>query len=142
MRRMMGLWLLAALVAGCQARNPYAAFGPATIPAPGMQTPAPYYPAAAAQVPPAEPDDRQPSDPRPLADPADAQPIRIVENPTPIRTTAAPGAAAPSQDGVPKAAAGTAAAAGPFDPYVAPAGYVHPLPGIGTPAARSGWRAR
>ena len=100
---------LAAIVVatGCQVQNPYAAFGPATVPPPGMQAPAPYYPPATPAN--AAPPKNGPATgsrasisaestplaltPRPglVAEASDREPIRIVENPAPVtRTAAAP----------------------------------------------------
>ena len=104
---------------GCQVQNPYAAFGPATVPPPGMQTPAPYYPPTTPAI--AAPPKSGPSTgsrasisaestplvatPRPsvVAEASDREPIRIVENPAPIARTAtaptrsaAPGGQSPS----------------------------------------------
>jgi hypothetical protein len=99
MQSKLAAWVLVALLAGCQARNPYAAFGPATIPAPGMQAPQPYYPATASTAsPPPAIGSSAASGPTaaPLpgtafvADATDNQPIRIVENPAALRTATAP----------------------------------------------------
>src|SRR5262245_49421225 len=100
----MAAW---ALLAGCQAQHPFAASGPARVPPPGMDSPAPYYPppSGAIAAPPkasppamgsrasisAETAPLATSSPGIAADPADREPIRIVENPAPAaRTAAAP----------------------------------------------------
>jgi hypothetical protein len=88
---------LFALVAGCQAQNPYAAFGPPRIPAPAANQ-LPYYPpgGASAAAQPAASSTRPSvsvSGPSSVAtrssiavDAADREPIRIVENAAPTRT--------------------------------------------------------
>lgn len=173
MRRTLAACLAAALLAGCQARNPYAAFGPATIPPPGMQAPAPYYPAAypaagaagtssaagsANSAIPAAADPLGSAPPARFAvDASDAQPIRIVENPAPIRTATAP--TATSGAGAFENAPGSQPAGAPSSPpplnrmrgdaapqtasgAVVPASYVQPS-GLSAPTATSGgWRAR
>jgi hypothetical protein len=116
------------IVAGCQAQNPFAAFGPSTVPTPTAAAALPYYPPAGqtaaagkAIAPPA-------STPRisvsadqssPLAaprsafipDPADSQPVKIVENPSlpATRTAAGTRSPAPAAGGAFPSAAPTAA---------------------------------
>ncbi len=124
MLRGLACGCLVMALAGCQAQNPYAAFGPHRVPPPGMQTPAPYYPAGGAAPPAAGPaaaagaksgrvsvSVSQPASASTAAVSADdvaAQPpIRIVENPAPAaapRTSntappAVPASAAPSGAG-------------------------------------------
>jgi hypothetical protein len=97
MVRVLGWLCLPVLVAGCQAQNPYAPFGPPTVPAPAANQ-LPYYPpggvSQAAQ--PAATNTRPsvsvsgPSGSAPrgsiTTDAADREPIRIVENAAPTRT--------------------------------------------------------
>lgn len=97
MVRALGRFCLVILVAGCQAQNPYAPFGPPTIPAPAANQ-LPYYPpdAANAAAAPAATATRPsisvsgPSSDLPrstvTSNAADREPIRIVENPDPTRT--------------------------------------------------------
>jgi hypothetical protein len=95
--------LAAALLvaAGCQTQNPFAAIGPATVPAPTTGQQPPYYPAigtAPAALPSGRVSVSADSAPRLsttssaiVAEPADREPIRIVENSSPtIRTATAP----------------------------------------------------
>jgi hypothetical protein len=92
------LLLGAVALAGCQAQNPYAAFGPPRVPAPTTSQSLPYYPpsagAAALQGSGASASAAstrmnvsaegqpsiQPSRAGLAADPADREPIRVVEN--------------------------------------------------------------
>jgi hypothetical protein len=122
--------LVAALaLGGCQAQNPYAAFGPAKVPPPGMQM-APYYPPAAPAPPPITSGNSMTTSPRVsitaepgavtpkvsfAAEPTDREPIRIVESAQPATRTAAVPAArnsapSPSSGATPSgyAPAGTA----------------------------------
>lgn len=115
--------LAAALVTtvGCQTQNPFAAIGPATVPAPTTGQQLPYYPASAvpglsstqATAAPTPPPSNRisvsaESAPRPsspatsfapsaiVAEPADREPIRIVENSSPaIHTATAPNRGTP-----------------------------------------------
>jgi hypothetical protein len=132
------------VLAGCQAGNPYAAFGPATIPAPGMQTPAPYYAATATASPPSSAGIAEPAGShayeapasRFMADSSDSQPIRIVENPAAIRTATAPASASPSPNAGPQAAPGSVppAAAPPIRDRLR--GFIPASPAMGHPATR------
>jgi len=97
----------AAAIAGCQVQDPFAAFGPPRVPAPKTAQSTPYYPttadatkASAAPPPASSPrvsvsaDDKKQmpaASTRIASDPADRQPIRIVENPSAgTRTATAP----------------------------------------------------
>src|SRR5262245_35698619 len=99
MKRLTVALGVTALLAGCQAQNPYSMFGPNRVPTPGMQAPAPYYPATAGSTtaPAAQPTSRPsisvaspaPSAPAAtISDAGDQEPIRIVENPGPAARTA------------------------------------------------------
>jgi hypothetical protein len=114
-------------LAGCQSQSPYAVIGPPTVPAPRSAQAPPYYPPLAGGGAPALPASTRPSvsvdrqselaaSPGALsAEPADREPLRIVENPAAAARTAA----APGKPNVPSAAA-----------VPAPL----PVPGSGTPA--------
>jgi hypothetical protein len=95
----------AVMLGGCQAQNPYALFGSQRVPTPGMQTPAPYYPANASAAPAANSTgtaasgrlsvsaSAAPSQAAvTISDAGDKQPIQIVENPAPAARTANTGA--------------------------------------------------
>lgn len=118
MIRAFSMLSAAALLVGCQAQNPFAMFGPATVPAPGAQSPSPYYPTGTPQGPIAasgstgtaasklpsvsgEPSTLAAPSNRFVTDPADKQAIRIVENPA----AAARLATAPRADAVMQAPA-------------------------------------
>jgi len=95
-----------AAIAGCQVQDPFAAFGPPRVPAPKTAQSTPYYPTTAdaksASPPPptgsprisVSADDKKQTPAaltRFASDPADRQPIRIVENPSAgTRTATAP----------------------------------------------------
>jgi len=137
MQRVLLPIFTAALLAGCQVQDPFAAFGPSRVPSPKTAQSAPYYPptSTASKQPPAPP----PATPRisvsaesnpPLAilsrfkaDAADREPIRIVENPSATRT-----ASAPSRTQTP----GTTTS--PSQPLAPPAGPAR-LPANGKPAS-------
>jgi hypothetical protein len=104
MTRIVVLLTAAALSAGCQTQNPYAAFGPGKVPPPTTSQP-PYYPPAAGPRLPssassgasprlsvsAEGPSGSPSRSTFAADAGDREPIRIVENPaTTARTASVP----------------------------------------------------
>jgi hypothetical protein len=104
MWRMLLLVIAIGSAAGCQAQNPYAAFGPPTIAAPTTTHGQPYYPPAAAPQranPNAIPPNQRLSvsaETTPIAqvprtsvaaDPADRAPIRVVENAAAAARTAA-----------------------------------------------------
>jgi hypothetical protein len=110
MPRVLLFVCLGAAAIGCQAQNPYAAFGPPTIPSPASNQ-LPYYPpgtASAATQPTATvsrpsvsvsgPSTVAPRSPI-TAEASDREPIRIVENVTPTRTASAgrPGVSSPGQ---------------------------------------------
>ena len=172
--------LAAALVsaAGCQTQNPFAAIGPATVPAPATGQQPPYYPATAAAPEPA-PSGRisvsADSAPRSsttssaiVADPADREPIRIVENNSPaVRTATAPsrgptpdGNVAPPPNRVPTSQPagqpssytpspatnrirGFATGPSTTTPGIAPASYQQPVPTFTEVTPADGqWRAR
>jgi hypothetical protein len=163
-----------AWTAGCQSQNPFAAIGPPTVPAPGSAQAPPYYPpttsppSASKTNPPvvngrisvsADVEASRPSGSSAIvADPADREPIRVVENPNPpTRTATAPARTAPA-----KAPAATPPASAPptnvlpgtkaggqsgarirIDPAVAPAGYEQPGTGfVESKPANGQWRAR
>jgi hypothetical protein len=107
MLRILLVVTAAAAIAGCQVQDPFAAFGPPRVPAPKTAQSTPYYPSptdgtksAAAPPPASSPrlsvsaDDKKPApagSTRFASDPADRQPIRIVENPSAgTRTATAP----------------------------------------------------
>jgi hypothetical protein len=92
MRRLLPLIIAASAAAGCKSNNTFAPFGPQTVPAPAtLQTP--YYPPTSATTQPTKsPSERlsvsaqtQPivssSIAKTAPEPADREPIRIVENP-------------------------------------------------------------
>ena len=100
---------IAGLAAGCQTQNPFAAIGPATVPAPTTGQSLPYYPpnvagaaaGSAASIPSLAAPAKSPrvsvsaegTAPAPsrapiVADAADRQPIQIVENSSPAVRTA------------------------------------------------------
>ena len=101
---------LALVASGCQSQNPFAAVGPVTVPAPSTGQPLPYYPpnvsggapaasgaagsatAGRAKSPrvsvSAEGTATSPSRTAIVADPADREPIRIVESNSPAVRTA------------------------------------------------------
>lgn len=104
------LVLVTTVVAGCQSQSPYAMVGPATVPAPTTAQTPPYYPPPSGGQPPGATASTRPSvsaegsiaatpgsiaatpaRPSFTAEPSDREPLRIVENPTPTRTAAAPG---------------------------------------------------
>src|SRR5262245_3208195 len=165
-----------ALLAGCQSYNPLAVFGPATVPAPGSSQSQPYYPSTVAKSNSAAPSvltrpsvSAENGSPAPVRGPmvtanaGDREPIRIVENPSPTRTAAAPSRSqspAPGKATTPaQAPVGTPALpANPLpsskpgaspqsrfraDPAVAPASY-QPSAGAFSerPAEAGQWRAR
>ena len=129
MSRVLGMVGIAAALAGCQAQNPYSAFGPNRVPPPGMQSPAPYYPAGATAAPAAAPasagaattgrlsvsaKSSAPSSPiASRAQTSGEDAIRIVENPAPAARTAAAG-------GTRSAGAAPAAAAPSSSPPAVP----------------------
>jgi len=97
MQRALLLAIAAALMAGCQWQNPFAAFGPSRVPAPTTHQTPPYYPPTPTSPRPLGP---QPAIPNQrlsvsaegvsigpptrsgtFADPSDRSPIRVVENP-------------------------------------------------------------
>jgi hypothetical protein len=168
-------------LAGCQSQSPFAAFGSATVPAPKTTQSAPYYPPnPTASTPTAETrvasprlsvsaEDRSAiAIPRSkfLADPADREPIRIVDNPSAATRTAtstnrtAPATNSPAPMALPPAintpaattnrlppppSAGSQKGAMKFrtDTAVTPASYQQPAATfVETPAASSQWRAR
>jgi hypothetical protein len=130
MQRALAGMAVIAVATGCQVQNPYAAFGPATVPPPGMQTPSPYYPPTTPAL--AAPPKSGPSagsrasisaESTPLAlapragivaEASDREPIRIVENPAPVARTAA----APSRSATP---AGQTPSGGPISTQPSPA---------------------
>jgi hypothetical protein len=159
MPRLLALVGLLAATAGCQARNPYAAFGPATVPPPGMQAPPPYYPpsgaAAALETPttsPAEPPlsasvaDATSPPPRSAftADASDREPIRIVENPQPAaRTARGSGSSLVSPPPPPPATAPPGGVSRVrMDPSVAGASYSQDGPALIESPATGQWRPR
>ena len=187
MERVLLLPVAAALLAGCQSQNPFVAFGPPTVPSPTTSQTAPYYPPTAigpkqttANAPFASPrisvsaeGNSAPPLPRSsfVADPADREPIRVVENPSPpTRTAAATGRGPKTGNGQPpaglqppaKSAApskntptpqsgyfprGRSPAGSPpgfrADPAVVPAGYQQVAPTFTeTPMADGQWRAK
>jgi hypothetical protein len=133
MIRAFSMLSAAALLFGCQAQNPFAMFGPATVPAPGAQSPSPYYPTGAPQGAIAasgstgttasklpsvsgEPSTLAAPSNRFVADPTDKQAIRIVENPAAAaRLATAPRADATTQAPVNLIAPPTASAGAPLD---------------------------
>src|SRR5438552_2409440 len=98
MERVLLSIFAAALLAGCQVQDPFAAFGPPRVPSPTTAQTAPYYPpnGSAAKQPSAPASTATPrisvsseGNPPPpttrsrfVADSADRDPIRIVENPS------------------------------------------------------------
>jgi hypothetical protein len=162
------------LLTGCQAQNPFAAFGPARVPPPGMDSPAPYYPPTPSTIA-APPKTSSPSagsrasisaEPTPLAtaastsiiaEAADKDPIRIVENSSPaartataptratdatrsaIPTTAAPPSASPANSPGTLAPSSGASNRYRLDQSVAPSSYQTPAT---SDAAPGQWRAR
>jgi hypothetical protein len=119
------LWLgTIALLAGCQSQNPFAAFGPPTVPAPTTSPTAPYYPPTATGPQRATPKSAGPStrmsvsaegtSPAPrssfAADPADRDPIRVVENSAAQTRTASTGNRSPTPGPSPPQAPGAPAA--------------------------------
>ena len=106
MLRILLVVTAAAALTGCQVQDPFAAFGPPRVPAPKTAQSTPYYPttadakAATAPPPASSPrlsvsaDDKKQTpaaSTRFASDPADRQPIRIVENPSAgTRTATAP----------------------------------------------------
>ena len=103
MRRVLHFVGACMLLAGCQSQNPYAAFGPPTIPAPSTTQTPPYYPpsggaASANEKGPATSDRpsvsvRGPSPPAArsavIPEAADQEPIRILEDSAAAARTAA-----------------------------------------------------
>jgi hypothetical protein len=103
MKRVLLLWGAIAL-GGCQVQNPFAAFGPPRVPAPTTAESLPYYPPTATatqRTSPATPaasprlsvsaegnSVAQVPRSRFVADPADREPIRIVDNPAAATRTA------------------------------------------------------
>ena len=144
MKRQVAMLGAAVLLAGCQAQNPYALFGPNRVPTPGMQAPAPYYPANASAAPATNANSAiggrtsvSVATPAPgtssmtMTDAGDKEPIRIVENPAPAARTATSGAtrsagtpadASPS-NGAPPATSGKSSRIFRSDPSVAPAAF-------------------
>src|SRR4029079_17522931 len=108
MTRMILLLFAAALAAGCQTQNPYAAFGPGKVPSPTTSQPPYYPPAAGPRLPSSASSGASPrlsvsaegatSNPPPsrfVGEAGDREPIRIVENPaTTARTASVPARAA------------------------------------------------
>ena len=159
------------LLAGCQAQNPFAAFGPARVPPPGMDATAPYYPPSPGTIA-APPSQSSPatgtrasisapssplgsSSPSIVAEPADREPIRIVENPAPAARTAAVPARSPapaSGSNTPPASPPSTRPAGPtaptsgasssfrWDQNVTPSSYQ--TPAASTDASIGQWRPR
>jgi hypothetical protein len=169
MRRVLLSIFAAAFVAGCQVQDPFAAFGPPRVPSPTTAQTAPYYPptGSAAKQPPAAASAPTPrlsvsaeSNPplpttrsRFVADSADREPIRIVENPSPTRTASAanrnpapknpsapqqPTAQPPVPAKAPPSGKTTSPQSGNFrtDPAVAPATFIE------SSAAAGQWRSR
>jgi Prokaryotic membrane lipoprotein lipid attachment site len=182
MKRVFALVGALATLAGCQSQNPYAAFGPATVPPPGLQTP-PYYPpsvGAATTSAPGTAAAPAATSTRPsvsaegtlsstaagsafVADPADREPIRVVENPAPAARTAqqrsstspavgpssAPAGSSPAYNRAPGYVPAPSPTSGQGssnfrpDRTVTPAGYQQTLgPLVETPADAGQWRAR
>jgi hypothetical protein len=172
--RRAALLVALAWTAGCQSQNPFAAIGPQTVPAPGSAQTPPYYPpstnptsatkagAPAASTRISVSADRSPSgqsnSPTLVADPADREPIRVVENPQPPTRTASSGARtapstapsatqpapAPPANVLPATKSkGPSGAGVRIDPSVAPASYEQPAQGFVESKPASGqWRAR
>jgi hypothetical protein len=165
MPRVLTFVIAYTLLVGCQTQNPYAAFGPPTIPAPNTTETPPYYPpsgAAAGAGPKAAVASTRPfvsasgpsipaARPTFLADPTDREPIRIVEdNDAAARTAAASRvkAAAPrhptpviqpprgAPTPLPPRTGFTPSGKSLRDPAVAPAAFVE------APATAGQWRAR
>ena len=174
MQRVLLSIFAAALLAGCQVQDPFAAFGPRRVPSPTTAQTAPYYPPSAsaskqAPAPTTAPSPRisvsaENNPPLPtdrarfVADSADREPIRIVENPSATRTASAANrltpstAPAPSQLPTPPPTQPKVPASGKSppqsgifraDPAVVPATYKQASPAFNEPASAEGqWRAR
>jgi hypothetical protein len=109
--RLLLFFIAALCAAGCQASNPYAVIGPATVPAPTTAQAPPYYPpnndpaaapratavantrpsVSAESAPAMEPAAQRTVTQPFVAQPADSQPLRIVENPQAGTRTASAG---------------------------------------------------
>ena len=135
---------MALLAAGCQTQNPFAAVGPATVPAPSTGQTLPYYPPNVTGASPAVPTAANPavavpaSAPRVsvsaegtrsapahsaiVADPADREPIRIVENGAPAARTASANARGTAAGGNAAVPAPAGAAGQPQNRLPIPAG--------------------
>jgi hypothetical protein len=143
MERALLLLIAAALAAGCQSQNPFAAFGPSRVPAPTTHQTPPYYPpTATTPLPSGSRSDTlnqrlsvsaegisvaPPSRSGSFADPNDRSPIRVVENPEATARLAAVPAKNGGQTKSPatptaRPAAGSPAAPQNFLPGIAPKG--------------------
>jgi len=164
MDRLLLLFMALAVASGCKANNPAAAFGPPRVAAPKTLQAPPYYPAGSnpGQATPPPPISGRLSvsaegNPAPLpagsigrSDPAEREPIRIVENPgATARTATLPLRDSPPQS-TPKSPAASPPAATPSgrsatrkDGAVMPAAYQQAAPTFVEPTPATGqWRAR
>jgi hypothetical protein len=138
MKRVLLLLVILAM-GGCQSQNPYAAFGPQRVPAPTTSEALPYYPPTAATNA-AERGSATTAAPSPrmsvsaeggastaprgtfAADPADREPIRVVENPAAARTASAAARTAPPAVNKSVPSAQPAGGANKSPPAAAPSG--------------------